>query len=169
MNQRYVNEVASWHYDGVYSFYDTVVDEDLRVLMDAKKWRDVVRAVLNENDEPVACASFYVENDESWLSLALRPDLTCRGLGEEFVARCVNHATSQYRSNKLTIRLHVALVKPRVTKVCQRAGFVETQRTVSHTHDGHAVLIEMQKHVAHELFQIPVSPIVVSPMAISVS
>jgi ribosomal-protein-alanine N-acetyltransferase len=82
VNAEYANDIASWHYDGVYSFYDMTADEDdLRIIMDTENWQDVTKAILNEDDELVGWASFYAENDDFWLSLGLRPDLDRAGTG----------------------------------------------------------------------------------------
>ena len=151
MNERYASDIVSlWHYDDVYSFYDMAADEDdLRIFMDARNWQDTIRAVLNENDELVGWASFYFENDELWLSLGLRPDLTGRGLGDEFVSECIDYAASHHRLVKHTIRLAVALFNRRAIKVYQRVGFMETNRTVRDTPIGQMGFIEMEKHVDH--------------------
>jgi ribosomal-protein-alanine N-acetyltransferase len=149
MTEKHANDIANWHYDDVYSFYDMAADEDdLRILMDTKNWQSIIRAVLNENDELVGWVSFYTENDEFWLSLGLRPDLTGQGLGAEFVSECVRYATSHYSPINDTIKLAVALFNQRAIKVYQRAGFLETKRTVRNTHIGQVDFIEMEKHVA---------------------
>ncbi|MFC1927556.1 GNAT family N-acetyltransferase [Chloroflexota bacterium] len=138
MNQKYANDIVSnWHYDDVYSLYDMTADEDdLRIFMETKNWQNTIRAVLNENDE-------------FWLSLGLRPDLTGQGLGEEFVSECIRYAISQYKLIKHTIKLAVALFNQRAIKVYQRAGFLETNKTVRDTHIGQVDFVEMEKNIAH--------------------
>jgi ribosomal-protein-alanine N-acetyltransferase len=116
--------------------------------MDTKNWQNITRAVLNEKDDLVGWAAFYTENDEFWLSSYLRPDLTGQGLGEEFVSECVNYAISHYELTKHTIKLAVALFNQRAIKVYQRAGFVETNRTIRDTHIGQVDFVEMEKRVA---------------------
>jgi ribosomal-protein-alanine N-acetyltransferase len=150
MNEKYANEIVSnWHYDDIYSFYDMAADkDDLRIFMDTKNWENITKAVLNQNDELLGWASFYAENDEFWLSLGLRPDLTGRRLGEEFVTQCAEYATSHYKLTKDTIKLAVALFNQRAIKVYQRAGFVETRRTIRDTHIGQVDFVEMEKRVA---------------------
>ena len=149
MNEKHANDIASWHYDDIYSFYDMTADEDdLRIFMDTKDWQSIIRAVPNENDALVGWASFYTENDEFWLSLGLRPDLTGQGLGEEFVTQCIEYAASQYRLTKHTIKRAVALFSQRAIKVCQRAGFVETGKTIRDTPIGKVDFIEMERHIA---------------------
>jgi ribosomal-protein-alanine N-acetyltransferase len=151
MNEKHANDIVSnWHYDGVYSFYDMAADkDDLRIFMDTNNWRDTIKAVLDENDGLVGWASFYTENDEFWLSLGLRPDLTGQGLGIEFVSECVRYAISQYKPINDTIKLAVAVFNQRAIKVYQRAGFIETNKTVKDTHIGQVDFIEMEKHIAH--------------------
>jgi ribosomal-protein-alanine N-acetyltransferase len=149
MNAQYANDIVSWHYDGVYSFYDMAADEDdLRIFMDTENWQKVTKAILNEDDELVGWASFYAENDEFWLSLGLRPDLTGRGVGKEFVSECVSYATSHHKAAGHTIRLAVALFNQRAVKVYQRAGFVEARKTIRDTHIGPVNFVEMEKHIA---------------------
>jgi ribosomal-protein-alanine N-acetyltransferase len=137
MNEKYADDVANWRYDDVYSFYDMAADEDdLRILMDTRNWQNTIKAVLNENDE-------------FWLSLGLRPDLTGQGLGEEFVSECVRHAILQYKLIRNTIKFAVALFHQRAIKVYQRAGFVETNKIIRDTHIGQVDFIEMGKQIAH--------------------
>ena len=145
MNEIYADDIVSnWHYDDVYSFYDMAAEEDdLRIFMDTKNWENIIKAVLNENDELVGWASFYTENDEFWLSLGLRPDLTGKGLGEEFVSECIRYAISGYRLASNTIKLAVALFNQRAVKVYQRAGFMETNKAIRDTHIGKVDFIEM--------------------------
>ena len=149
MNKEYANDIVSnWHYSDVYSFYDMAADaDDLRIFVDTKNWENIIRAVLNENDELIGWASFYTENDEFWLSLGLRPDLTGQGLGEEFVSECVRYAISGYKI-KHTIKLAVALFNQRAIRVYQRAGFMETSKTIRDTHIGKVDFIEMERHIA---------------------
>lgn len=151
MNETYADDIVSnWHYDDVYSFYNMAADEDdLRIFMDTKNWENIIKAVLNENDELVGWASFYTENDEFWLSLGLRPDLTGQGLGEEFVSECVIYAISGYKLTKHRIKLAVALFNQRAIKVYQRAGFLETNKTIRDTHIGKVDFIEMEKDIAN--------------------
>ena len=151
MNQEYASDIVSnWHYDDVYSFYDMAADQDdLTIFLDIKNWQSVITAVLNEDDELVGWASFYTENDEFWLSLGLRPDLTGQGLGVEFVSECIRYAISHYEPSNDTMKLAVALFNLRAIKVYQRTGFIETNRTVRDTHIGQVDFIEMEKQIAH--------------------
>lgn len=149
LNHEYANDIVSnWHYDDIYSFYDMAADEDdLKIFMDTENRHSIIRAVLSEDDELVGWASFYTENDEFWLSLGLRPDLTGQGLGVEFVSECVRYAISHYKPTNDTIKLAVALFNQRAIKVYQRTGFVETRKTIRDTPIGKVDFIEMEKHI----------------------
>jgi ribosomal-protein-alanine N-acetyltransferase len=147
MNEKYANNIANWHYDGVYSFYDMAAEA--HDIMDTENWRDTIKAVLDENDGLVGWACFYTESDEFWLSLYLRPDLTGQGLGEEFVSECVNYAISHYELIKHSIKVAVALFNQRAIKVYQRAGFLETDRIIRDTPVGKVDFVEMEKSIAH--------------------
>jgi len=151
MNEKYADDIVSnWHYDDVYSFYDMAADEDdLRIFTDTNNWQNTIKAVLNENDELVGWVSFYIENGEFWLSLGLRPDLTGQGLGEEFVSECVRYAISGHKLTEHAIKLAVAVFNQRAITVYQRAGFVETNKTIRDTHIGKVDFIEMEKHIAN--------------------
>ncbi len=158
MNEKFANDIANWRYDDIYSFYDMAADA--HDLMDTKNWRDVIKAVLAEDAELVGWAAFHTENDEFWLSLYLRPDLTGKGLGEGFVSACVNYAISRYELTRQTIRLRVALFNQRAVKVYKRVGFIETSKIIRDTHIGPVDFIEMEKHVAREPVQFwPLPPI----------
>jgi ribosomal-protein-alanine N-acetyltransferase len=149
MTEKFANDIANWHYNDLYSFYDMAADQDdLKIFMDSKNWQNTIRAVLNENDELIGWASFYTENDEFWLSLGLRPDLTGQGLGEEFVTQCVRYVISQYKLIKHVIKLDVALFNKRAIKVYQKVGFIETKKTVRNTPTGQVDFIEMEKRIA---------------------
>ena len=149
MNEEYAREVASWHYEGIYSFYDMAADkDDLKILMNANNWRDMIKAVLDESGELTGWAAFNMENGEFWLSLGLRPDLTGRGLGEKFVSACAYNATSEHKSPKDAIKLHVAVFNQRAIKVYQRVGFVETKRLVRDTPVGSLDFLEMETRIS---------------------
>jgi len=152
MNAKYANDVAGWHYDGVYSFYDMAAES--HDIMDTKNWRYIIRAVLNEDDELVGWATFYTEDDEFWLSLYMRPDLTGQGLGEEFVTQCVEYAISHYKLSKHTIKIAVAVFNERAIKLYQRLGFAESRKTIRDTHIGQVDFIEMEKQIAHRPLRI---------------
>jgi ribosomal-protein-alanine N-acetyltransferase len=147
MTEEYASEVVdNWHYDGVYSFYDMAADEeDLKIFTDRTYWENATFAVLNPQDELAGWATFYMEGEDMWLSLGLKPELTGLGLGEEFVSRCVEFARSHYKLDERTIKLDVAAFNKRAIKVYQRAGFAEIGRITKKTHIGDVEFLRMAR------------------------
>lgn len=92
MNKEYANEIAyDWKYSGVYSFYDMTADEeDLEEFINEESWKDIYSAVLNDKGELVGYYSFSFENEIMWIGFGLKPELTGKGLGAEFVAAGIN-------------------------------------------------------------------------------
>ena len=147
MTEEYAGEVVgNWHYEGVYSFYDMAADEeDLKIFTDRTYWENTTFAVLNPRDELAGWATFYMEGEDMWLSLGLKPGLTGLGLGEEFVSQCVEFARSHYGLDERTIKLDVAAFNKRAIKVYERAGFVEIGRMTKKTHVGEVEFLRMAR------------------------
>jgi len=99
MNSEYADEIVfDWHYDGIYAFYDMTADEeDLKIFLNQDYWQDTTFAVLDECNNLAGWATFYMEDGIMWLSLGLKPALTGRGLGEEFIIACVEFARAHYK------------------------------------------------------------------------
>ena len=150
IKEEYADEIIdNWHYDGIYSFYDMAADEhDLIIFTDRAYWKDTTFAVLNEHDELVGWSSFYIENEDVWLSLGLKPELTGIGLGEEFVSECVKFARSHYKPIKQFIKFDVALFNQRAINVYKRVGFSEFGRVIKHTHIGKIEFMQMKRALA---------------------
>lgn len=147
MEEEYANSIINnWHYDNVYSFYDMKADQDdLKIFTDKANWKNVIFAVLNKNDELIAWSSFYLENEVVWLALGLKPELTGKGFGEEFVSDCIRFIKSNSHLNRKTIKLEVAFFNRRAIKVYERVGFVESDRIVKSTHIGKIDFLQMTK------------------------
>ena len=103
------------------------------------------KPLINDISELVGWSSFYIEDDNLWLSLGLRPDLTGQGLGKEFVTECVEFAKIHYTKDIHNVRLEVALFNQRAIKVYEKAGFVKSNRISKHTHIGNLDFLQMEK------------------------
>lgn len=149
MTEEYADEVVhNWHYDGVYSFYDIAADEvDLRVFTNRAYWENTEFAVLDRADDLVGWAMFYMEGQDMWLSLGLKPELTGVGLGEGFVSQCVAFARSHYGLGERAIKLDVAVFNKRAIKVYERAGFAEIGRITKKTQIGDVEFLRMEQAV----------------------
>jgi len=129
-NETYAGEVATWHYEAPYDFYDIASDPS-----DAAEMRDPdkaahYRAVLGESGSLEAFWYFDWHDDVVELGMGLRPDLTSRGLGEAFFRAELDYASQAW--SPLTFRLFVAGWNERAIRLYDRLGFREVARETRH-------------------------------------
>ena len=74
--------------------------------------------------------------------LGLRPDLTGKGSGSDFVRAGLDFAQSQFSPK--TIQLHVAAFNKRAIKVYQRIGFREVEHYMNRTNGGEFEFVRME-------------------------
>ncbi len=141
MNREYATRIVdTWKYPGEYSIYDYSNEADH--MLDSEGWGSGLFAVLDQDGELIGELSleFYdkegnytdftrftdmdlINQRELWIGFGLRPDLTGRGLGGEFVSACGEYAVRQTRFNGEYIRLGVAKFNQRAIKAYENAGF----------------------------------------------
>jgi [ribosomal protein S18]-alanine N-acetyltransferase len=111
-------EWTGWRYDPPYDFYN----DDGRPVKNPERF-------LSVRDENGGLAGFFYferRGASVFYGLGMRPDLTGRGLGLEFVRRGIE--TAHDRFGPRPIVLDVAEFNVRATTVYQRAGFRVTGR-----------------------------------------
>jgi len=113
-------EISGWRYDPPYDFYDAH-PEDLAELRDPERRRGVYFSVLNEDDRIAGFFQFERDGGKMNLGLGLRPDLTGRGLGPEFLLSGLRFARERFGPERFT--LSVATFNERAVVVYERAGF----------------------------------------------
>ena len=148
LTQANADQIArKWHYSGTYSFYDMENDpEDFEEIITPKLRGDKYYQVLNDKDELVGyfCLERLSEQKVE-VGLGLRPDLTGRGLGLNFVTEI--EAFIQNNSNYRIIVLSVASFNKRAIKVYQRAGFKIEDSKLQKSNDGVYEFINLSKTV----------------------
>lgn len=157
MQEEYANKIVnSWQYDGIYSFYDMKADEDdLKLFTDKTNWKNIIFAVLNNKNELIGWSSYYMEGEIIWLALGLKPELTGKGLGKQFVSDCIQFIKSKSHLNQSIIKLEVALFNQRAIKVYKRVGFAESDKITKSTHIGKLDFLQMTKTCSNLLVQFP--------------
>ena len=125
-DETYGREVATWHYDPPWDFYDLASDPDDAAAMRDPARNEHRRAVLDENDDLEAFWYFDWHGDVVEVGIGLRPDLTGRGRGESFLRAQLAYAAERWRP--ATFRLFVAAWNERAIRVYQRLGFCEVAR-----------------------------------------
>jgi [ribosomal protein S18]-alanine N-acetyltransferase len=145
MSQEDAETIAEWEYEEPFSFYNPKSDEeDLQLLLDPKTRQDVYFSVY-DNDRLIGFYTFIVEKDSVDIGLGMRPDLTGKGQGKEFVTKGLKYAIGQYQPNFLT--LAVATFNERAIKVYERAGFIRQQTFMQETNGSTYEFLKMIKEL----------------------
>ena len=115
-----IAEITRWRYEPPYDVYDGDGVPPLNPERFFEARDDAGRLVGFYYFEPRTDALFY--------GLGLRPDLTGRGLGLDFICTGLDFAKGHY--GPLRVVLDVAAFNERAITVYERAGFRATGRTV---------------------------------------
>lgn len=116
--------ISRWRYEGVYAFYD----QEALPMLSLALFRPLLRAlgleafvVFDDAGERTGIFTFTQRGDVVEIGLAMRPDLTGRGMGLAFVAAGLDFARARYAPRRFT--LDVATFNERARRVYERAGF----------------------------------------------
>lgn len=132
--------VDTWKYGGIYSVYDYTNEEEH--MLDTQAWGTGIFAVLDDEGTLTGELSLefwdddgnyteysdfsnqeIIQSRELWIGFGMRPDLTGRGGGADFVEACTDFAVSRYRYRGDYVRLGVALFNKRALRAYEKAGF----------------------------------------------
>lgn len=132
MELKYAREISLWKYDEPYSMYSMNGDWDtIEELMNGTYYS----VFVDDNLIGYFCygesakvpggtiEGLYDSPHTLDIGLGLRPDLTGKGKGLEFVLKGIEFGVSRYKPEK--VRLTVAQFNRRAIIVYQRAGFVK--------------------------------------------
>ncbi len=135
LSQDEAEAIAEWSYPEPYSFYNWSADvDDLHELLDPSLRGEAYWAVKDDAGELVGNFSFKPRDERTLeIGLALRPDLTGRGLGASFLAAGLEFARERFAPELFV--LAVATFNERAIKVYERAGFAPV-RVYMHTTAG---------------------------------
>lgn len=144
MDDADANRVAGWRYEPPYDFYDPDTDpEDLAELLDAEGRRGVYFSVLEEGGDLVGFFQFEKSGAAVDLGLALRPDLTGKGLGMDFLAAGMEFARERFTPERFT--LAVTTFNRRAIRVYERIGFRRGRVFMHETNGGEHEFLSMER------------------------
>ncbi|WP_207655741.1 GNAT family N-acetyltransferase [Vallitalea okinawensis] len=145
MTQAYASEIAyEWKYDGEYAFYDMTADEeDLQLFLDPKQWENLF-AVVNEENELIGFYSYFYNNEILELGFGMKPQLTGKGLGSEFVFSGIQFAQKHFKYEQDYIMLSVAKFNKRAIKAYEKLGFKPVKEFIQETNGGQYEFISMK-------------------------
>ncbi len=116
-----IEDILTWKYDGIYSFYDNSIQKEKIEWIESFIDSDDNFSIYNEQNELVGNCSFYYIEEFFCLGVQMRPELTGRGFGTEFVRAIINFGKKKY--NLSYIDLTVAKFNKRAIKVYEKLGF----------------------------------------------
>jgi ribosomal-protein-alanine N-acetyltransferase len=138
-----------WKYPGIYSFYDMTADEDdYNELIDPDMRGETYFEVLS-GCELIGFLTLNISENVADIGIGMRPDLTGRGLGTEFMSSCLNFITKKHRNVK-AITLSVACFNIRAIKVYKKLDFKEEYHFDQQTNGGNFKFVSMRKKVSLE-------------------
>ena len=143
MSQKQAENIASnWHYEGKYSFYDIAADEDdLAEFLNPLERGEKYFSVRFRNEE-IGFFCFDNETGSVDIGLGMKPELTGKGLGLDFLESGLNYAISKYNPENIT--LSVATFNERAIKLYIKAGFETTGTFMQDTNGSRFVFMRMR-------------------------
>jgi RimJ/RimL family protein N-acetyltransferase len=144
MNQTEAEEIANqWRYDGIYSFYDISADEDDYLeFVDSEKRGNRFFSCYAEN-ELVGYYSVEIHDGKAEFGLGLKPELTGKGVGVNFINAVLEHIATQNDVHDFT--LSVALFNERAIKAYEAVGFVRKNTFLQNTNGSTYEFLRMDK------------------------
>ena len=142
MDDADAGEISGWRYEPPYDFYHPTADPaDLAELLDPERRMNTYFSVLDDEDRLVGFFQFEGRGGTVDVGLGLRPDLTGRGLGAEFVMSGLSFAQERFSPKRLT--LSVATFNGRAVSVYERAGFRRGEIFMHETNGGEHEFLSM--------------------------
>lgn len=143
LSQKEAENIASnWHYEDNYSFYDIAADEeDLAEFLNPQERGDKYFSV-KINNELIGFFCFVYENDCVDIGLGMKPELTGKGLGMDFLKAGLSYAISKY--NPENIMLSVATFNERAIKLYKKVGFESTGSFMQDTNGSRYEFLRMK-------------------------
>lgn len=135
--------IAEWHYPERYTFYDMASDpDDLAEFLDVSNWPfDAYYSVFDETADLIGFFEFTRDGSAIAIGLGMRPDITGRGVGFDFVRSGLLFAANRFKPRQF--QLSVATFNARAIKVYERLGFTRTKLFVNETNGGLHEFLQM--------------------------
>ena len=143
-------KICSWRYEPPYDIYNTPARSSTEVISELT---DPVNGVFaaTVNEELIGFRSFGPDGrvpggnyDDLYLDTGggLRPDLTGRGLGENWLRRGIEFGSERFNTRQFCVS--VAHFNERAVKVCKRVGFTESQKFLRLQDDEPFVMLSLE-------------------------
>lgn len=124
-----VEDILTWKFEGIYSFYDNDIDvnkmEWIKSIVDS----DNDFAIYDEHNRLIGNCGFEYIDEFFCVGVQMRPDITGKGFGTEFVKAIVEFGKQKY--NLEHIDLMVAKFNKRAIRVYEKLGFKVVEEFVN--------------------------------------
>ena len=137
-----VKDMLTWKYEGIYSFFDNDFSEGKINYVKSFPMDDNVYAIYNNKNQLVGYCAFYLKDKVSF-SIQMRPSLTSKGMGKEFLQAILDFAKEKY--NLKNIELSVLKFNERAIRLYKSLGFKVTDEFMGKTVKGEMEFIKMEK------------------------
>lgn len=143
ITQHQAEDIAyNWHYTDPYSFYDLDADEeDLNEFLDPARRGNSTFAVSHNDDLLGFFTVQPVDGHTCDIGLGMRPDLTGRGAGQDFLKLVLSYVNMNFVPERIT--LSVATFNTRAIKVYVKAGFTTVEKYMQDTNGSSYEFIKM--------------------------
>ncbi|UXH44024.1 GNAT family N-acetyltransferase [Rossellomorea vietnamensis] len=144
MTQEEAENIAfNWHYDGDYSFYDMEADaEDLEEFLNPEERGNTMFAVSKDKELVAFFSVSKIADGIFDIGLGMRPDLTGKGNGIEFLRAGMNYVQSEFKPKKIT--LSVATFNQRAIKLYRKVGFKDVETFMQDTNGSTFEFLKME-------------------------
>ena len=140
---RDAREISGWRYVSPHDFYVPAADPaDLAELLDPVRRESVYFAVLDDENHLVGFFQFEREGEAADIGLGLRPNLTGKGLGAEFILSGLAFARERFSPERFTPS--VATFNGRAISAYERAGFRRGEVYSHETNGGEHGFLRME-------------------------
>ncbi|MGG7162416.1 GNAT family N-acetyltransferase [Clostridium ihumii] len=142
VSNRDVEDMLTWKYGGIYEFFDNDFSEGKISYIKSFPTIENVYSIYSSN-ELIGNCSFYFNNDLPTFAIQLRPDLTSKGMGKEFLNNILLFAKEKYNLNK--IGLSVLKFNERAIRLYNSLDFKVTNEFIGKTVKGEMEFLSMEK------------------------
>lgn len=137
-----VKDMLTWKYEGIYSFFDNDLSQGKINYIKSFPTDDNVYAIYDEKNQLVGNCALYL-NDKVSFSIQMRPNLTSKGMGKEFLEAFLEFAKEKY--NLKNIELSVLKFNERAIRLYKSLDFKVTDEFMGKTVKGEMEFIKMEK------------------------
>lgn len=124
-----VEDILTWKFEGIYSFYDNDIDvnkmEWIKSIVDS----DNDFAIYDEHNRLIGNCGFEYIDEFFCVGVQMRPDITGKGFGTEFVKAIVEFGKQKYNLEHMD--LMVTKFNKRAIRVYEKLGFKVVEEFVN--------------------------------------